>query len=132
MGGEAPGDKRKWGLDRLTLRIRGGGRVERMRGGGINATISWQRRDDRGGGKSDEEWESLMALREANGAETTTTTVDDNIGALRMENETTEGTINEGAVYTIEVVLCNTLTMYQLYLIFRPRRVGRPNQAYVR
>jgi hypothetical protein len=33
--------------------FRGGGRVKRMRGGGINATTSRQRRDDRGGGKSD-------------------------------------------------------------------------------
>jgi len=78
--------------------FRGGGRVERMRGGGINATTSQQRRDNHGGGKSDEEWESLKALREADGAETTTTTVDDIIGALGMENETIKGTINEGAV----------------------------------
>ncbi len=49
--------------------FRGGGRVERMRGGGINTTTSRQRRDDRGGGKRDEEWESLMALREADGTE---------------------------------------------------------------
>ena len=41
--------------------FRGGCRVERMRGGGINATTSRQRRDDRGGGKSNEEWESLTA-----------------------------------------------------------------------
>jgi len=73
-----------------------------MRGGGINATTSRQRRDDRGGGKSDEEWESLKALREADGAETTTTTVDDIIGALGMENNTIESTINE------RVVFCNT------------------------
>jgi hypothetical protein len=78
--------------------FRGGGRVERMRGVGINATTSRQRRDDRGGGKSDEEWESLKAVREADGAETKTTTVYDIIGALGMENETIKGTINEGAV----------------------------------
>jgi len=78
--------------------LRGGGRVERMREGGINTTTSRQRRDDCGGGKSDEEWESLKALREANGAETTTMTVDDIIGALGMENETIEGTINEGVM----------------------------------
>ena len=69
-----------------------------MRGRGINATTSRQRRDDRGGGKSNEEWESLKTLREADGAETTTTTVDDIFGALEMENETIEGTINKGAV----------------------------------
>ena len=70
-----------------------------MRGGGINATTSWQRRDDRGGSKSNEEWESLKALREVDGVETTTTmTVDDIIGALGMENETIEGTINKGVV----------------------------------
>ena len=69
-----------------------------MRGRGINATTSRQKRDDRGGGKSDEEWESLKALREANGAETMTTTVDDIIGALGMKNERIEGTINKGAV----------------------------------
>ena len=68
-----------------------------MRGGGINRTTSRQRRD-RGSGKSDEEWQSLKALREADGAETTTTTVGDIIGALGMENETIKGTINEGAV----------------------------------
>jgi hypothetical protein len=78
--------------------FRGVGRVERMRGRGINATTSRQRRDDHGGGKSDEEWESLKALREADGAEMTTRNVDDIIGALGMENETIEGTINEGAV----------------------------------
>ena len=33
--------------------LRGGGRVERMRGGGINATTSRQTRDCCGGGKSD-------------------------------------------------------------------------------
>jgi hypothetical protein len=48
---------------------------------------------------TDEEWESLKALREADGAATTTTTVDDIIGALGMENEMIEGTINEGAYY---------------------------------
>jgi hypothetical protein len=47
---------------------------------------------------TDEEWESLKALREADGAATTTTTLDDIIGALGMENEMIEGTINEGAV----------------------------------
>ena len=78
--------------------FRGVGRVKRLRGRGINATTSRQRRDDRGGGKSNEEWETLKALREADGAETTTTTVDDIIGALGMENETIEGTINKGAV----------------------------------
>jgi len=78
--------------------FRGVGRVKRMRGRGINMTTSRQRKDNRGGGKSDEEWESLKALREADGAETTTTTVDDIIWALGMENEMIEGTINEGAV----------------------------------
>jgi len=47
---------------------------------------------------TDEEWESLKALREADGAATTTTTVDDSIGALGMENEMIKGTINEGGV----------------------------------
>ena len=47
---------------------------------------------------TDEEWESLKALREANGVETTTMTVDNICGALGMENETIEGTIDEGAV----------------------------------
>ena len=47
---------------------------------------------------TDKEWESLKALREANGVATTTATVDDIIGALGMENETIEGTIDEGAV----------------------------------
>ena len=47
---------------------------------------------------TEEEWKSLKALREADGAATTTTTVDDIIGALGMENEMIEGTINEGAV----------------------------------
>ena len=78
--------------------FRGGGRVKRMRGGGIITTTSRQRRDDRSGGKSDEEWESLKALREADGVETMMTTVDDIIEALGMENKTIEGTINKGAV----------------------------------
>ena len=77
--------------------FRGGGRVERMRGGGINATTSRQRRDDRGGSTSDEEWESLMALKEADGAERNMV-ADDIIGALGMENETIEGRIDKGAV----------------------------------
>jgi hypothetical protein len=47
---------------------------------------------------TDKEWESLKALREADGAATTTATVDDIVGALGMENEMIEGTINEGAV----------------------------------
>jgi hypothetical protein len=47
---------------------------------------------------TNKEWESLKALREADGAATMTSTVDDIIGALRMENEMIEGTINEGAV----------------------------------
>jgi hypothetical protein len=47
---------------------------------------------------TNKEWESLKALREADGATTTTTTVDDIIGALGMENEVIEGTINEGVV----------------------------------
>ena len=58
-----------------------------MRGGGINTTTSRQRKEDRGGGKNNEEWESLKTLREADGAEMTTTMVDDIIGALGMENE---------------------------------------------
>jgi hypothetical protein len=77
--------------------FRGGGRVERIRGEGINVTTSRQRRDDRGGGKSGKEWESLKALREADGAERNVV-ADDIIGALGMENKTTEGTIEEGAV----------------------------------
>ncbi len=68
-----------------------------MRGGGINATTSQQRRDDCGGGKSNEEWESLMALREADGVERNMV-ADDIIGALGMENETIEGRIGKGAV----------------------------------
>jgi hypothetical protein len=68
-----------------------------MRGGGINATTSRQRRDNHGGGTSDEEWESLMALREAAGAERNMV-ADDIIGALGMENETIEGRIDEGAM----------------------------------
>jgi hypothetical protein len=47
---------------------------------------------------TNEEWESLKALREADGAATMTTTVDDIIGALGMENEVIEGTIDKGAV----------------------------------
>jgi len=47
---------------------------------------------------TNEEWESLKALREADGAAMMTLTVDDIIGALGMENEMIEGTINEGAV----------------------------------
>jgi len=54
--------------------------------------------------------------------------MDDIIGAMGMENETIEGTIDEGAVYTVVIVLCNTFTMCQLYNISRPKRVGRPNQ----
>jgi hypothetical protein len=68
-----------------------------MRGGCINATTSWQRRDDRSSGKSDEEWVSLMALREADGAERNMV-ANDIIGALEMENETIEGRIDKGAV----------------------------------
>jgi hypothetical protein len=89
--------------------FRGGGRVERMRGGGINTTTSWQMRDDRGGGKSDEEWESLMALREADGAERNMVT-NDIIGALGMENEMIEVRIDEGAVE--RVVVCVSIILF--------------------
>ena len=68
-----------------------------MRGGGINATTSRQRRDNHGGGTSDKEWESLMALWEANGAERNMVT-NDIIGALGMENEADLGRISEGAM----------------------------------
>ena len=61
--------------------FRGGGRVKRMRGGGINATTSRQRRDFCGGSK-----------RERN------MVANDIIGALGMENETIEGRIDKGAV----------------------------------
>ena len=44
-----------------------------------------------------EEWESLKALMEADGVERNMVS-DDIIGALGMENETIEGTIDEGAV----------------------------------
>ncbi len=47
---------------------------------------------------TNEEWESLKALREADGAAMMTLTVDDIIGALGMENEMIKSTINEGAV----------------------------------
>ncbi len=75
----------------------GGGRVKRMRGGGINVTTSRQRRDDHGGGKSNEEWDPLKALREADGAERNMVAYDI-IGALGMENETIEGRIDKGGV----------------------------------
>ena len=52
-----------------------------MRGGGINATTSWQRIDFCGGSK-----------RERN------MVVDDIIGALGMVNKTIEGRIDKGAV----------------------------------
>jgi hypothetical protein len=61
--------------------FRSGGRVKRMRGGGINTTTNGQRRDFCSGGK-----------RERN------MVADDIIGALGMENETIEGRIDEGAV----------------------------------
>ena len=44
-----------------------------------------------------EEWESLKALMEADGVERNMVS-DDIIVALGMENETIEGTIDEGAV----------------------------------
>ena len=46
---------------------------------------------------TDEEWESLKALRDADGAERNMVS-DEIIGALGMENETIEGAIDEGAV----------------------------------
>ena len=39
-----------WALIGQGCAFRGGGRVKRMRGGGINVTTSWQRRVDRGVG----------------------------------------------------------------------------------
>ncbi len=51
---------------------------------------------------TDEEWESLKALREADGVERNQVAmandVDDTIGALGTEDEMTGGTIDEGAV----------------------------------
>jgi len=61
--------------------FRGGGKVERMRGGGINETTSRKMRDFCGGGK-----------RERN------MVADNIIGALGMENKTIEGRIDKGAV----------------------------------
>ena len=78
--------------------FRGRARVERMRGGGINATTSRQRRDDRGGGKSDKEWESFKGLREADTRAERNMVADDIIGALGMENKMIEVTIDKGAV----------------------------------
>ena len=57
-GGEASADKRRWGLDRP----RGGGRVERMRGGGINATTSRRTREYQGGGKSDGDGDGCVVV----------------------------------------------------------------------
>ena len=42
--------------------FRGGDRVKRMRGGGINATTSWQRRDFCGGGKGKGTWSPMTLL----------------------------------------------------------------------
>ena len=61
--------------------FRGGGRVERMRGGGINKTTSQKMRDFCGGG-----------IRERN------MVANDIIGALGTENKTIEGRIDKGAV----------------------------------
>ena len=51
---------------------------------------------------TDEEWESLKALKEADAAERNQVAmandIDDIIGALGTENKTTEGTIDKGAV----------------------------------
>ena len=77
---EANGRRGASGQEKKTA-FRGGGRVERIRGGGINATTNRKRRDFCGGGK-----------RERN------MVADDIIGALGMENETIEGRIDKGAV----------------------------------
>ena len=54
-GAEASADKRRWGLIGRGWAFRGGGRVERIRGGGINATTSRQTRDgDKSNGDSDD------------------------------------------------------------------------------
>ena len=51
---------------------------------------------------TNEEWESLKALKEADAAEriqaAMTNEIDDIIGALGIENETTGGTIDKGTV----------------------------------
>jgi hypothetical protein len=72
---------------------------------GVTRRRQWQRNGDGDGGAATAEavvsaaiWESLKALREADGAATMRTNVDVIIGALGMENEMIEGTINEGVV----------------------------------
>jgi hypothetical protein len=87
-GGEAPADKRRQGLDRPRLC------VERRR----------QSREDerRRHCFTNKKWESLVALKEANAAKRSNTAVagimDNNTGALRMENETIGG--KSGEVYS--------------------------------
>jgi hypothetical protein len=80
-GGEAPGNKRRQGLDRPRLRI------ERQR---------QSREDDRQRHRfTDKEWEPLVALKDANAANRSNTMVadimDNNTGSLGMENETIGG-----------------------------------------
>ena len=48
---------------------------------------------------TNKEWESLKALRDADGAEKNMVAItDDIIGVLGMENETIQGTIDKGVV----------------------------------
>jgi hypothetical protein len=86
MGGEAPADKRRQGLDRPRLR------VERRR---------QSREDERRRHRfTDKEWESLVALKEADAANRSNTTVADAMdnvaGELLTENKMIGG--ESGAV----------------------------------
>jgi hypothetical protein len=49
--------------------LRGEGRVKRTRGGGIDATTSWQTRDNHGGGKSDGDGAMAMVMATRNAGE---------------------------------------------------------------
>jgi hypothetical protein len=70
------------------------------------------------------EWESLKALKEADAAERNhiamANDIDDIIGALGTENETTRGTIDEAAVQIIVADKSNTFTMCLFYCITQP------------
>ena len=74
--------------------FRGGGRVETMRGGGINTTTNGQRRDFCSGGKRERK---MVA--------------DDIIGALGMENETIDGVNGSSSSYVTHL-LCVNYTIF--------------------
>jgi hypothetical protein len=82
-----------------------------------------------------EEWETLKRLKQDNMVDgvvdAVTGNINNNDGALGMENGVTGEDYNEESVQTVVVENSNTFSLCLLYHISRPRHVGCQNRAYI-